>query len=158
MDQSALRTPLLSLSPSVQLARAPELRVLVDGKFFRRGKRRFRLQGTTYGPFAPDASGDPFPSIPRVKRDLEVMNGASINSLRLYHFPPPWFLELAEEYNKSVLIDIPWSKHVCFLDSARAQAEARQAVRQAVQRGQGYASIFAYSVGNEIPASIVRWH
>src|SRR3954465_12458275 len=65
-------------------------RARVDGKFFSRGKQRFRVQGTTYGPFAPDANGDQFPSLQRVKADLELMTAASINSLRLYHFPPPW--------------------------------------------------------------------
>lgn len=135
-----------------------DYRVAVDGKFFRRDQARFRIQGATYGPFAANASGDPLPGRRRVEHDLELMTAAAINALRLYHPPPQWFLETAEQFGLSLLIDIPWSKHLCFLDSARAQAEARQAVRDAVQHGQGFASIFAYSVGNEMPPSVLRWH
>src|SRR5438874_2581435 len=30
--------------------------------------------------------------------------------------------------------------------------------RDAAARGRGHASVVAYSIGNEIPASVVRWH
>jgi hypothetical protein len=50
-----------------------------------------------------------------------------------------------------VLIDVPWRKHLCFLDSAVARKEARDAVQQAAKRGAGHSSLFAYSIGNEIP-------
>src|SRR4051812_43662835 len=79
------------LSPCVQTGL--NHRVRVDGKFFQRGGQRFRVQGATYGPFAPDPNGEQFPSLQRVKADFELMTAASMNSLRLYHSPPPWLLE-----------------------------------------------------------------
>src|SRR5262249_32687244 len=45
-----------------------------------------------------------------------------------------------------------------FLDSADARREACEAVRQAARRGHNHASVLAYSIGNEIPPGIVRWH
>ena len=37
------------------------MRVTVDGKFFRLGGRKFYPKGVTYGPFAPNASGEHLP-------------------------------------------------------------------------------------------------
>src|SRR5947209_419014 len=133
-------------------------RVAVDGLRFRRGDARFRVSGVTYGPFAPGEDGAAFPSAEMVRRDFAQMQHVGINAVRIYHMPPPWLLELAEERGICVLIDVPWSKHVCFLDSRQAQREARHAVRSAVAAGQAFVSILAYSIGNEIPASVVRWH
>ncbi len=37
-------------------------RPVIDGKFFRLGKEKFFVKGLAYGPFAPNAAGEPFPS------------------------------------------------------------------------------------------------
>src|SRR5205085_7110639 len=49
-------------------------------------------------------------------------------------------------------------KHVCFLDSEAARASARRAVREAAAHGRGHRAVLAYSVANEVPACVVRWH
>src|SRR5947209_5401586 len=100
-------------------------RVRVDGKFFARGAQRLVLQGITYGPFAPNVDGDAFPTPERVRDDLQGMRDGGVNALRTYHVPPEWFLHLADADGINVLIDIPWRKHLCFLESAAAQREAR---------------------------------
>jgi GT2 family glycosyltransferase len=134
------------------------LRVRVDGKYFARGPQRLRLQGVTYGPFAPNADGDAFPTQAQVCDDLQRMRDAGINALRTYHVPPQWLLEVADAFSMGVLVDVPWRKHLCFLDSADARREARQAVQRAALRGLGHPSLMAYSIGNEIPPDILRWH
>src|SRR5205823_2747507 len=118
---------------------------------FARDGRALRLRGVTYGPFAPDAQGAPFPAPRRVADDLARMRAAGINALRTYHAPPEWLLTRADEGGVGVFVDVPWRKHLCFLDSAEARAEARAAVRQAAKRGQGHPCVLAYSIGNEIP-------
>src|SRR4051812_25349511 len=133
-------------------------RVGVDGKFFSRGGERLRVQGVTYGPFAPDDDGQPFPDPGRVLRDFARMRAVGINAIRTYHAPPGWLLDMAGEQGVSVLLDVPWPKHVCFLESGGARAAARRAVRQAALHGRGHRSLFAYSIGNEIPPDVVRWH
>jgi GT2 family glycosyltransferase len=133
-------------------------RVRLDGKFLRLGGRRVRVQGVTYGPFAPDAAGDPFPATERVRTDFAMMRGAGVNGVRTYHVPPARLFDAAEECGLSIFVDVPWPKHVCFLGSARAQAEGRRAVRLAAQRGRGRPGLLAYSIGNEIPPDVVRWH
>jgi GT2 family glycosyltransferase len=132
-------------------------RVIVDGKSFRSGEKKFCLKGVTYGPFSPDAGGGTYASRERTMQDLGQIRELGANLVRVYHVPPRWFLDLAQEQGIKVLIDIPWGKHLCFLDSARLKSGARAAVREAVRACAGHAAVFAYSVANEIPADVVRW-
>jgi O-antigen biosynthesis protein len=146
------------VGPPAHSGRAAE-RFRVDGKFLRRGTSRLRLKGVTYGPFAPNDDGDPWPSPQQLQQDLEQWSELGVNALRVYHVPPAWLLErLSAHCGIGVHVDIPWSKHLCFLDSAQAQRDARHAVRAAVQQCQRHSSVLAYSIGNEIPPDVVRWH
>lgn len=92
----------------------------VDGKFFARGQQRLRVCGVTYGPFAPNVDGEPFPARGLVAADFEQMRSLGINAIRTYHLPPEWLLALAEEHSLFVLIDVPWAKHLCFLEASEA--------------------------------------
>ncbi len=130
----------------------------VHGKFLSMAGRHFPVQGVTYGPFRPGRDGDPFPPSDQVFADFAQMRDARINTIRTYYVPPPWFLEIADEEGMAVFIDIPWGKHLCFLDSRKAQNEAVTAVRSAAKAARRHPSVLAYSIGNEIPANIVRWH
>jgi GT2 family glycosyltransferase len=130
----------------------------VHGKAFLCAGQRLQINGVTYGPFAANAAGEPFPSPERVRQDFAMMRSTGINSIRTYHLPPGWLLDLADEEGFGILVDIPWRKHLCFLDSVAAQAEARQFVRNAAQRGRKHRCVLAYSIGNEIPPDVVRWH
>jgi len=132
-------------------------RVSVDGKFLRLGEKKFCAKGVAYGPFAPDPDGRHFASHEQTALDFARIRSLEANVIRVYHVPPRWFLDLAVEHKLKVLIDIPWNKHLCFLDSASLREEARQAVRNAVAECAGHPSVFAFSVVNELPPDIVRW-
>ena len=132
-------------------------RVRADGKFFRLAGAKFFVKGVAYGPFAPDASGHPFASPEQTLYDMALIRELGANTLRIYAVPPRWFLDLAAERQLRLLVDIPWSQHVCFLDRATERAQARQAVREAVAACAGHPAVFAFSVANEIPADVVRW-
>ena len=132
-------------------------RVCVDGKFFRLGEKKFYVKGVTYGPFAPDSQGSRFASPEQTAADFAQLRTLEANVVRVYHLPPRWLLDLALEHKLKLLIDIPWNKHLCFLDSEIRRREARQAVRQAVTECGRHAAVFAFSVVNELPADIVRW-
>ena len=135
----------------------PPARVVVDGKFFRWADKRFFVKGVTYGPFAPNALGEPFASVEQTAADLGLIQELGANLVRVYHVPPRWLLELAQAHSLRVLIDIPWPKHLCFLDTPAQRQQAREAVRQAATACRGNPAVFAYSVVNEIPPDIVRW-
>lgn len=159
-DRDLIPDKILPVSPGLW-ARAdgiPRMRARVDGKFLCRGEERHRIRGVTYGPFAPDAAGDPFPSPDRVREDLARMLDAGVNTLRTYHVPPAWLFDEADEQGLAVFVDVPWPKHLCFLDNSRLRAEARQAVRRAAERGRDRDAVLAYSIGNEIPPDVIRWH
>src|SRR4051794_27819118 len=100
-------------------------RVRMDGKFFRLGARKFFVKGITYGPFAPGEHGT-FASPEQTARDFRQIQELGANLLRVYYVPPRWILDLASQYNLKVLVDIPWAKHLCFLDSEASRKEARE--------------------------------
>src|SRR5437660_11543495 len=110
-------------------ATTSQTRPSVDGKFFRVGERKFYLEGLTYGPFAPNAENEMFPARAQTARDFQQIRELGANLLRVYHVPPPWLLDLAAAHELRLLIDVPWAKHLCFLDARKSRAEARDRVR-----------------------------
>jgi O-antigen biosynthesis protein len=133
-------------------------RVSIDGKFFRLGEKKFYVKGVTYGPFAPNAAGEPYPEKDRATADFEQITSLGSNVLRVYHVPPAWLLDLANDRGLKFLIDVPWWQTGCFLDTEKTQEEARATVRDAVKSCGNHPAVFAFSVANEIPPDVVRWH
>src|SRR5579859_5536989 len=88
-------------------------RISICGILFNRNGERLRLHGVTYGPFALNADGEPFPQEKQLHDDFLQMQSAGINSIRIYHLPPEGLLAKAEEMGIAVFVDIPWPKHVC---------------------------------------------
>lgn len=132
-------------------------RVRLDGKFFRVDESRFRLRGVTYGSFGPNKAGDPFPEPAQVARDLALVRQLHANTLRVYHLPPPWLLDMAAEQGLRLMVGIPWASHSCFLDSRASRREARTAVTTAIRRVAGHPAVLAVVLANEIPADLIRW-
>ncbi len=85
-----------------------------------------------------------------------VANG--INAVRTYTVPPRWFLDLGSEHSLRVMVGLPWEQHVTFLDDRRCAQSIKDGVRAAVRACAGHPAILCYTIGNEIPASIVRWY
>jgi hypothetical protein len=132
-------------------------RVTVDGKSFRLGGDKFYIKGVTYGPFAPDAGDQTFAAPEQVDRDFALIRELQANLVRVSDAPPGWFLDRAVENGLKVLVDVPWNKHLCFLDSESGRHQARDAVSQTARACAAHPALFALSVVNEIPADIVRW-
>jgi beta-galactosidase/beta-glucuronidase len=147
-----------TLEPSaLQVAPAALEPVRVRAKFFIAGEEKFFLKGVTYGPFKPNADGDLTATPERARQDFELMRDLGINLLRVYHVPPRWLLDMAAEHGLRVLISIPWTQHVEFLNNRRLRAQIIQTIRAAVTKNAGHPAIFAYLVGNEVPTTMVRW-
>ncbi|HEU5320214.1 MAG TPA: glycosyltransferase, partial [Methylomirabilota bacterium] len=129
----------------------------MSGKFFSAGAEKIFLTGVTYGPFAP-SEGTPFPDKPVVEADLDGVLELGANTLRTFHVPPPWLLDLAGARGLRVLVGVPWTQHVCFLDSPRIVADVRRAVDAGVRACREHPAVLGYLVGNEVPPDVVRWH
>ncbi len=132
-------------------------RITVDGKFFRLGAAKFHVKGVAYGPFAPNGNGEAFASPEQTAQDFKLIKLLGANLVRVYHVPPKWLLDLAQSLDLKVLVDIPWGKHLCFLDSPDLMLKAKAAVRQAAEACASHPATFALSVVNEIPPDVVRW-
>jgi GT2 family glycosyltransferase len=132
--------------------------IRVHGKFFFAGDIKHFVKGVTYGPFGPGSHGAQFPEVEVVERDFALMRNAGVNTVRVFTVPPVWLLDAAEEAGLKVLVGLPWSQHVAFLDSPAIQAEIRDAVAGGVRACRRHAAVFAYLVGNEIPPDMIRWH
>jgi hypothetical protein len=161
MKQTAMSRPALipNLAWTEPLPQAAaQARLRVDGKCFARGGQRWRIHGATYGPFAPDRTGEQFPAPRQAADDFAAMHAIGINAIRTYHVPPDWFLDVADQRGMGIFLDVPWAKHLCFLESESAQRDARAGIAQAARRGSAHPSVLAYSIGNEVPPEVVRWH
>jgi glycosyltransferase involved in cell wall biosynthesis len=136
--------------------------IRVDGKFFRAGfgeqAPKHYVKGVTYGPFSPGTHGAQFPETEAVDRDFAMMVTAGINTVRVFTVPPVWLLDAAARHGLKVLVGLPWSEHVTFLDSEPVQQGIRDAIVSGVRACARHKAVFAYLVGNEIPPDIIRWH
>jgi GT2 family glycosyltransferase len=128
------------------------------GKFVRSGQRKLSLRGVTYGTFRPSADGCQYPAPSTVATDFAAMRAHGINTVRTYSVPPRWLLDLAEEAGLFVLVGVAWEQHVTFLSERGRTRSIADRVRKGVRECAGHPAVLAYAIGNEIPASIVRWH
>ncbi|RPI27556.1 MAG: glycosyltransferase [Acidobacteria bacterium] len=127
------------------------------GKFLFAGDEKLYLRGTTYGPFRPNNEGCEYHDPDVVERDVALMQANEINAIRLYTVPPVWLLDLAQAYGLRVLVGLPWEQHVTFLDEKKRARDIEERVRAGVRSCSGHPAMLGYAIGNEIPASIVRW-
>lgn len=132
--------------------------VTVKGKFFFIKDKKFFLKGVSYGPFSIGSHGESFPEKSVVEKDFAMMAEMGANCVRTYTVPPDWLLDLAAISGLRLLIGIPWSQHIAFLNSSAVKAEIRNCIVQGVKVCRNHPATFAYLVGNEIPPDIVRWH
>lgn len=133
-------------------------RIEARGKFFFTGKKKFYVKGVTYGPFASDSEGCEYHNPQRVEQDFEKMAAWGFNTVRVYTVPPRWLLDIAERYSLRVMIGISWEQHITFLDDKSRINGIERKVRETVKTFKGHPAVFAYTIGNEIPPSIVRWY
>jgi O-antigen biosynthesis protein len=149
--------PPIAPSPD-QARRTPLQRLCVAGRSLSAQDGAVRINGVTYGPFIANVAGECFPSRQQIEADFASMRAIGVNAIRIYHKPSNAIFAAAAAAGLRILIDAPWSKHLCFLDSQQAQREARAAVRELASEGNQHGCVLAYSIGNEIPTDVVRWH
>jgi glycosyltransferase involved in cell wall biosynthesis len=146
-------------SSSNQNSEIAAARPSVAGKFLRAGSEKLWVKGVTYGTF--ESVGDEAGSYPEarvVESDFVQMVAAGINSVRVYTVPPVWLLDTALKLGLRVMVGLPWEQHIAFLDEPNREQSIIDRVQQSVRACARHPAILCFVIGNEIPASIVRWH
>jgi glycosyltransferase involved in cell wall biosynthesis len=129
----------------------------VRGKFLWAGGEKLLLRGVTYGTFRPDADGDEYPPQALVERDFADMAAQGLNTVRTYTAPPPRVLDAAARHGLWLLAGLGAERLVGHLNDRGGEPLVADTVRRQVAACSGAPAILGYAVGNEIPASIVRW-
>ena len=121
------------------------------------GAEKFHVRGVTYGTFRSEG-GSSFPVRERVREDFAAMAAAGINSVRTYVPPPAWLLDTALAHGIGVMVGFAWEQHVAFLEDAERARRIAARLGEEVRALERHPAVLCYSIGNEIPAPIVRWH
>ncbi len=135
-----------------------DARPRVGGKFLFAGSQKLWVRGVTYGTFRPQANGEDYPDDEQLEQDFAAMRANAINAVRCYTVPPRRLLDVARRNGLRVMVGLPWEQHVAFLDDPGRADDIERRVRQGVRACAGHPAVLCYAIGNEIPASIVRWH
>lgn len=146
------------LNPPKAIPVVEGVRPEVKGKFVFVGDEKLYIRGVTYGPFRPDENGCEYHTPEQVEADFAQMAENGINSVRTYTVPPRWLLDIAQAHGLRVMIGLPWEEHITFLDTKKRARDIENRVRQGVRACAGHPALLAFTIGNEIPASIVRWY
>jgi GT2 family glycosyltransferase len=137
----------------------------VRGKFLFVGDEKFWVRGVTYGTFRPDETGAWYPHREVVERDFKAMKSAGLNAVRVYTVPPPWLLDLAASNGLRLMIGLHWEQRLAvaqnvgaFLNDKAAVHDAIVRIGDSVRQCANHPAVLCYTVGNEIPAYVVRWY
>jgi GT2 family glycosyltransferase len=148
--------PLVRALPTRPLA--VRSRPRVAGKFLELDGEKFWVRGVTYGTFRPNSEGMLLPEPDVVARDFAQMAVHGINAVRVYTLPPRRLLDQAAVCGIRVLVGFDWPVHIAFLETRKQAREIEGIVREGARSLAGHEAILAWSLGNEISASVIRWH
>jgi GT2 family glycosyltransferase len=137
-------------------------RVTTDGKHFAAGGARFRFAGVTYGTFAARPDGELYPDTGQVLRDFWDMAGHGLTVVRTYTPPPDDVVAAAADHDLRLLSDVFYPDWRYLVTSGRREQrritrDACEAVAAATRRLAGCEQVLGLSLGNEIPADVIRW-
>ena len=135
----------------------PSIRPRARGKFLFLDEAKLYVRGVTYGTFSPDAQGNEFPDLEIVERDFAQMAAAGLNAVRVFTTPPRPLLDAAQRNGLRVMVGLSAERMVGFVVDKTAAPDLDEFVRAQVHSCAGHPALLCYAVGNEIPASMVRW-
>src|SRR4051794_7256349 len=81
-----------------------------------------------------------------------------INTVRTYTAPRRDLLDAAAAEGLRVMVGLPWSQHVAFLDDRSLKRTIRRELTANVAELGDHPALLTFALGNEIPPGVVRWH
>jgi glycosyltransferase involved in cell wall biosynthesis len=138
-------------------------RVRANGKHLELDGHPFSVRGVTYGSFPYRNDGAPFPDPVQIKQDLFDIAQAGFNTVRTYDLPPSELLDIAAESGLKTIVGLHYEDWRQLSEGSPRRRQAvleagRRAVAGALERCAGRSEVLAISVGNEVPADLVRLH
>ena len=130
----------------------------VSGKFLKLGEEKFYIRGVTYGTFKPRFNDEEYPEPEMVEKDFAMIAAEGFNAIRTYSPPPRWLLDIASRHRLHVMAGLPMERYTGYLTDRKGAPNLGKIVSAAVRECAGHPAILFYAIGNEIPASVVRWH
>jgi beta-galactosidase/beta-glucuronidase len=130
----------------------------VAGKFLAVGGEKLWVRGVTYGAFRPDAEGREYTDLAQIEHDFACMASHHLNAVRIPHtLPPVSLLDAAARHGLRVMVGLSAEQSAGHLLDGRGTREIERALREKVRSCAGHPALLCYALGNEIPASMVRW-
>lgn len=134
------------------------VRPRVRGKFIFAGDEKLYVRGVTYGAFRPDGDGNEFHNLDVVERDFALMAANGMTAVRIPHTTPPRsLLDIAQRHGLYVMVGLSAEQYIGYLIDKKDAPDIEEVVRTRVRTCAGHPAVLCYALGNEIPASIVRW-
>lgn len=121
-----------------------------DGKFFRTGGTRIRMNAVTYGPFPGGLPNPP-------DEDFAKIAAAGFNALRLYEMPDKGLLDAAARQGLAVFAGLQWRQNSDFLHSPGHYTAVVVQLAEALRQIGHHPALAGIYVANEIPPDLVRW-
>jgi GT2 family glycosyltransferase len=146
------------VEPRLKSLPALRVRPSAQGKFLFADEGKLFVRGVTYGTFRPSAEHAEFPPHATVRLDFRAMAEEGINAVRTYTVPPLWLLDEASAAGLRVLVGIPTESMVAFPGEDQETSEVERILAKVLADCVGHPAVLAFAVGNELPASIVRWY
>lgn len=137
-------------------------RITADGKQFASNNQRFRFAGVCYGTFGAREDGELYPDTVGVKQDFTEMRDRGFTVARTYTAPPDDVVAAAADADLKILAGIFYPDWRYLVTGGRREQrrlvqDARATVASTARRLAGCEQVLALSLGNEIPADVVRW-
>jgi GT2 family glycosyltransferase len=134
------------------------IRPCVRGKFIFAGDEKLYIRGVTYGAFRPDKDGNEYHNLEVIERDFALMAANGMTAVRIPHTTPPrLLLDIAQRHGLRVMVGLSAEQYVGYLIDKKNAPDIEELVRARVRICAGHPALLCYALGNEIPASIVRW-